>query len=134
QLIDYITQQKEPLNVIKKKVVGKGGLTAYCGTNDLSQVHEKVKNGDQYTTLIFKAMAYQISKEIASHGATLCGSVDRIILTGGMAYNDDLVKLIKERVSYLAPIVVVAGERELQSLANNVVSVLQGELQVRNYN
>lgn len=118
---------------VKKMLTGKGGLVAYCGTNSLEVVGERIGCNDAEAEAAFNAMAYQISKEIASHGATLSGSVDVIVLTGGMAYNDALVDAIRNRVSYLAAVEVIPGEREMLSLARAALSVLAGDVTPKEY-
>jgi butyrate kinase len=112
---------------ILKKITGRGGVVAYRGTNNFSDVSRDVKAGDQHALLIYNAMAYQISQEICKHGATLMGEVDRIILTGGMARDEEFVEKIRARVSHLAPVHVVPGEREMRALACGALSVLRHE-------
>lgn len=75
--------------------------------------------------MIYEAMAYQVSKEIAMHGATLKGAVDRIILTGRLAYDATFVGMIRERVSHLAAVEVIPGEREMAALAQAALAVLR---------
>jgi butyrate kinase len=133
QLVELVLQNPQAPEEIKKRIVGAGGMAAYCGTNDLKEISARIKNGDEYAALIYQAMAYQISKEIAMHGATLKGAIDGIILTGGMAKDTDLVEKIKERVSFLAPVHVICGEREMQSLAENIYAVLHEKLEAREY-
>lgn len=118
---------------LRKKIVGNGGIVAYCGTNNFSEIVERVENGDKKAQLIFDAFIYQVSKEIASHGATLKGDVQAIVLTGGMAYNELLNSKIKERVGYLGEIIVIPGEREMISLASNVNLVLLNKKEVKEY-
>ena len=109
---------------IMKKIVGKGGLTAYRGSNSLKELMRAKGNGDTQAKLLFEAFAYQISREIAMHGATLKGHVDCIILTGGLAHNNDLINCIKERVGFLAAIETIPGEREMVALAQGALRVL----------
>jgi len=118
---------------LRRMLTGAGGLVAYCGTNDLREVLARADAGDETAALAFRAMCRQIAKEIASHGATLRGAVDAIVLTGGMAYNDALVEEIRASVSFLAPITVIPGEREMVSLAAAGLGALQGEREVRRY-
>jgi butyrate kinase len=118
---------------LRRKIVGGGGLVAYCGTNSLMRAQEAADRGDRAAALAIDAMAYQTAKEIAMHGATLQGRVDRIILTGGMAQDSRFVARIAERVSFLAPLEVVPGEREMLSLARNGLAVLAGTLTPRRY-
>lgn len=112
---------------IKKKTVGEAGLVAYLGTNDAREVEKRMEAGDKQAKLIFEAMCYQVSKEIAGMAAVLYGKVDAIVLTGGLAYSNFLVDYIKERVGFIAPVEVVAGEDEMLSLAQGANRVVMGE-------
>jgi butyrate kinase len=59
--------------------------------------------------------------------AVLKGSVDALLLTGGMAYSERLVGLLRGYLEWIAPIRVYPGEDELQALAEGVFRVLSGE-------
>ena len=72
-------------------------------------------------------MSYQVSKEIGAMSAVLSGEVDRIILTGGIAYSKRIVDAISARVQFIAPIVVVPGEEEMEALVAGASRVLLGE-------
>ncbi len=110
---------------LRKKFVGGGGLVSYLGTNDGREVGRRIKEGDDYARLIYEAMAYQISKEIAGSSAVLKGDVDAILLTGGLAYDGMLMDWIEERVGFIAPVKVFPGEREMEALASGVLRVLE---------
>ena len=55
------------------------------------EVCKMAENGDQKALLIRDAVSYQIGKEIGAMAAVLNGQVDAIILTGGMAYQEEHV-------------------------------------------
>jgi butyrate kinase len=133
QLVRLCFENRYTKEEILKKITGRGGVVAYMGTNSLSDVQRKVKTGDPHALHIYEAMAYQISQEICKHGATLKGEVDRIILTGGMAKDEDFIEIIRARVSHLAPVEVVPGEREMYALARGALSVLRHEEEKREY-
>jgi len=118
---------------IRKRLTGRGGLVAYCGTNRLDEVRQAAAAGNAVAAQAYEAMAYQVSQEIAKHGATLAGRVDRIVLTGGMARDTAFVERIAARVRYLAPVEVVPGEREMISLARGCLAVLAGTEVAREY-
>jgi butyrate kinase len=118
---------------MKKMINGKGGLVAHYNTNDVRVVLEASKNGDRKAELLFNAMVYQIAKEIGKCAAVLCGKVETIILTGGIAYSKDIVDGIKERVEFIAPVVVYPGEDELLALAQGGLRVLKGEETAKEY-
>ncbi|MTI94863.1 MAG: butyrate kinase [Firmicutes bacterium] len=117
-----------------KKLVGQGGLVAYLGTNDGREVQERVSAGDKDAELIYRAMTYQVAKEIGSCAAVLRGDVDAVVLTGGLAYDRELlVPWIEERVSFIAPVKVYPGEDEMLALALGGLRVLEGREQAREY-
>jgi butyrate kinase len=118
---------------IKKMINGKGGFVAHYNTNDARAVSEAMRDGDKKAELLLKAMAYQIGKEIGKCAVVLSGKVDAIILTGGIAYGKEIVELIKERVDFIAPIVVYPGEDELLALAQGGLRVLKGEEKAKEY-
>lgn len=118
---------------LMKKIVGNGGLTAYLGTNDAREVQRMIDSGDKNAGFVFKAMCYQISKEISAMATVLFGDVDAVILTGGLAFSKLLVAQVSERVKFIAPIVVVPGENEMRSLAQGTLRVLNGEEKAKIY-
>ena len=114
-------------NELKKKMVGKGGLVAYLGTNDGREVNKLIDSGDEKAALILKAMAYQISKEIGAMATVLKGKLDAVILTGGLAHNKRLTRWIDEMVGFIAPVELVPGEDEMLALAEGALRVVRGE-------
>lgn len=118
---------KYTLAEMKKKINGKGGLVAYLDTNDVRKVQEMIDQGDKNAELVLEAMAYQISKEIGQMATVLSGKADAIVITGGIAYSKVLTEWIKERVSFIAPFIVIPGEDEMLALAEGAVRVLNGE-------
>jgi butyrate kinase len=118
---------------LRKRITGEGGLLAYCGTRDTRVLRDRIAGGDTVAEFYLRALVYQISKEIAAHGAVLEGRVDAVVITGGLAYYDEMMGMIQARISYLAPVYVIPGEREMLSLAQNAQAVLQGEQEVMDY-
>ncbi|MFP4456813.1 MAG: butyrate kinase [Clostridia bacterium] len=119
---------------IKKLLKGNGGLVAYLGTNDAREVVDMIENDNKEALLIYKAMAYQVAKEIGSLAPITSGKIDAIVLSGGLAYDDEyLIPWIKEMVSYIAPIKIYPGEKEMQALAFGALRVLTKEEGVKHY-
>jgi len=124
---------KYTFNELRTKIMGSGGMYAYLGTKDIREVEKLILSGDRQAQLVLDAMAYQVAKEIGAMSVVLSGDVDRIILTGGIAYSQGIIGEIVGRVKFIAPIVVLPGEEELESLAQGAIRVLQGEEQVCTY-
>ena len=118
---------------LKKMITGGGGVYAYTGTKDLKLLMQLRDNGDKKAALVYKSMILQISQEISRHGATMKGKIDAIVLTGGLANSRTLVKDLKERISFLAPVLVYPGEREMNALTENALNVLIGKLDIKEY-
>ena len=108
------------------RMVGGGGLYAHLGTRDVREAERRAGAGDPAAALVMKAMAYKIAKEIGAMAAVLAGRVDRIILTGGIAYSERIVAEVSARVAFIAPILVLPGEEELEALAEGAQRVLDG--------
>ena len=116
-----------------EKVAGKGGMKAYLGTTDLTDVQKMINDGDEFAALVLDSMAYQVSKEIGAMTAVLEGLVDAIILTGGLAYSNRFTGAIKQRVDKLAPVHVFPGEDEMLAMISGVLRVLRGTEQPVQY-
>lgn len=110
-----------------KKIAGMGGLKAYLGTHDCRKIEEMIAAGDERAKLLYEAQAYQIAKGIGELSPVLKGELDFIILTGGMAYSGMLTEQVRERVSFLGPVVVMPGENELEALALGALRILEGK-------
>ena len=116
-----------------KRIAGQAGLTAHLGTNNMREILQRIKDGDEQAQLIVDAMLYHTAKQIASEAAVLCGQIDAILLTGGMAHSDYVVSELRRRIGFLAPVYTFPGEDEMEALALNALSVLQGKRQANIY-
>ena len=113
---------------------GQGGFVAYLGTNDALEVENAVKAGNKEWEKVYRAMAYQVAKEIGGLAASaLDMDVDGIFITGGMAYDKTFCAIVKEHVEKIAPVYVYPGEDEMKALAFNGLRVLNKEAEVQIY-
>ncbi|MBR4064713.1 MAG: butyrate kinase [Tidjanibacter sp.] len=124
---------KYTLAEIAKKINGLGGMNSLIGTNNVKQAVEDATAGDTKAKAAVEAMCYNVGKEIGQMAAVLCGKVDAIILTGGIAYNESICHYITNMVGFIAPVVVMPGENEMEALANNALRVLEGKLEAKVY-
>lgn len=124
---DYTKEQ------MKKMMVGKGGVMAYLGTNDITEVIKRIDSGDEFAAQVLDSMLYQIAKEIGAMTVALDSQVDAIILTGGLAYSQRVTDAIKKRVEKLAPVHIFPGEDEIWALASGALRVLRGTEEVKHY-
>ena len=111
----------------------KGGLLAWCGTDDLRQVKEMIANGDKKAELAYNAMIYSMGKWTAMMAGAVKGKVDAILLTGGMAKDTELCEKLSEYISWIAPIYNYAGSFETEALGFGAVRVLKGEEEAKTY-
>ncbi|MEG1875643.1 MAG: butyrate kinase [Angelakisella sp.] len=110
-----------------RELINKGGgLVHHLGTSDGLEIGKRIAAGDKKAQLIYDAMIYQISKYIGSMAAVLCGKVDAIILTGGMANDHYLTAQLQSYISFIAPVQVMPGEFEMEALSAGVIRVLDG--------
>ncbi len=116
-----------------KTMAGRGGLVAYLGTNSGREVEAKIISGDAYAAEVYEAMAYQVAKEIGGCAAVLEGKVDAIVLTGGLAHSDRFVGWIKRRTGFIAQVIILPGEFEMEALAAGAWRVLTGMEQAKEY-
>lgn len=133
QLVDLCFSGRFSQDELRLMITGKGGMVAYLGTNNFIEVCRLAKTGDQKALLIRNAASYQIAKEIGAMAAVLSGKVDVIILTGGMAYQDENTESIKSMVSFIAKVVIYPGEDEMKALAFNGLLALDGKIEIRTY-
>ncbi|MBN2378491.1 butyrate kinase [candidate division WOR-3 bacterium] len=118
---------------VKKLLAGKGGVVAFLGTNDMRQVEERINSGDEKAREVLGAVAYTVSKEIGARAAVLRGKVDAIVLTGGLAYDKLFVDWVRDRVEFIAPLMIYPGENEMESLVQGALRVLAGEEDAKEY-
>lgn len=109
------------------RINGEGGLISYLSTADIREIEKGVNNGNEKSRLILEAMCYQTSKEIGAMAAAMKGKIDAILLIGGMANSKFITDYIREHTEFLAPVVIIPGEREMESLCLSAYRVLIGE-------
>lgn len=132
-VVDACFSGKYTEKQIRKMISGEGGVVSYLGTNSFMDVENRVNAGDADAILINEAFAYQLAKEIGAMSTVVSGKVDAIIITGGIAYNKDLMEKVKEKVQFIAPVSVYPGEDEMGALAGNGLAVLEGSEEVKVY-
>jgi butyrate kinase len=118
---------------LKGMFLKQGGLLAYLGEEHLLTIRDRVLAGDTTADLTLRAMAYQMAKEAGGMAAALAGKVDALVITGGMANNDWLCGVLKQYLSFMAPVMVFPGEAELEALVRGVLRVLDGVEEEREY-
>jgi len=133
QVARYICKNNLSYKTFEKMVFGSGGLFSYLGSKDFFIIKDKYLQGDAETMEVVQAMAYQVAKEAGALSTVVNGQVDAILITGGIAFNEFFTELISQRIQFIAPVHVYAGEDEMQALAEGVSRVLTGEEAVKIY-
>jgi butyrate kinase len=110
-----------------KHINGEAGLMSYLGTTDIRGIEKRIADGDKKAEEVLEAMCYQTAKDIGAYATVLKGDVDAILLIGGMANSQFITKHIIERVEFIAPVVVIPGEREMESLCLSSLDALNGK-------
>jgi butyrate kinase len=109
------------------KLKKNSGVKGHLGTNDGLEIERRIAQGDSLAAAVYEAQAYQIAQGIGQMAPPLCGRVNAVILTGGLAHSSYIVGEITRRVAYLAPVEVYAGEYEMEALALGALRMLKGE-------
>lgn len=121
--------EKEMIDKLSKQ----SGLVAYLGESDLREVERMIESGDDKALLVFRAMAYQIAKEMGIAAVALEGRFEAIILTGGMANSERLCSEVQNYAGFLGEFRIVPGEFEMEALAAAGVRFLSGQEDLKEY-
>lgn len=132
ELVDLIFSGRYTKEELKKKLLSGWGIVAYLGTRDIREAFKMAEN-DPEARIILEAFVYQIAKGIGELCTVLDGEIDAVILTGGMAHSDRLMEMLKKKIKFLAPIVIIPGENELEALYKGAERVLRKEERPRIY-
>lgn len=132
QLIDYCYAGRSREEV-KRTLGRRSGMLSYVGTTDFREICDRVVSGDERFTAAYRALVYQLAKDIGAMAAVLHFEVDAIVYTGGMAYEQFFCDDITAYVGRLAPVLRFPGEEEMQALAEGALRVLHGEAQAETY-
>ena len=132
-VVDMIYKKCYTKEEMLKIINTKGTFSSYLGTNTIDEIMALYKDNDKKTKHILEVMAYQISKEIASHYATLEAEIDVIILSGKIFSINRFFKYISKRFESLAPIVKYTEDYTFEAMIHNVLQIVNGKLEVKYY-
>jgi butyrate kinase len=127
EFVDMCYSGKYGIHEVKKKIRGAGGLKAHIGTADCLEIENMMRAGNEKAKLLLEAQAYQIAKGIGLLAPVLKGKCDAILITGGVAKSEFIMGLVKEYVDFIAKVVIIPGEYELEALAEGALRILRGE-------
>ena len=132
-LVKLCYSGKYDLKGMMKHINGEAGLMVYLGTTDIRAIEKAANEGDTKAYEVLDAMCYQTAKDIGGYATVLKGSVDAILLIGGMANSKFITEHITERVQFIAPVVVLPGEREMESLCLTSYEALCGKEPIQQF-
>lgn len=131
--IRYIFKNNLKYKESFKMIYGQGGLVAYLGTNDFNKLIKEYKNNNK-VKLIIDAMAYQISKYIASMATPVNGNIEGIAITGGLAHSKVFTDKIVSRIRFLTEnILIYPGEDELLAMVEGVLQGINKKIEIFKY-
>ncbi len=115
----------------KKQLTDKlnkdGGFMDHFGTAEVREVMRLAESGDQYADTVFRGFVYQNAKYVGAMAVALRGEVDAVILTGGIANGKIITDMMTLYIGWIAEVVVMPGEFEMEALAAGALRVLRGE-------
>lgn len=127
QLVRWTLKNGPDERALTRKLKTQAGFMSHFGTSDALDIEKRADGGDEHAAYIYGALAYCVAKYIGQLTVPIGKNPDAIILTGGLARSKRLTDAIKERVSFLGPVEIIAGENEMESLAMGALRVLRGE-------
>jgi butyrate kinase len=115
-------------------LTNRGGLVSYLGTGDIRRVEVALDGDNKQAEVVYRALVYQVAKEIGAYVVACEGKPDGIILTGGLTLSKRFLADLKK---WLAPlglkVFVYPGEEEMAALASRLLAVLSGKDKERSY-
>lgn len=133
QLVKMCYSGKYTYSEMMRHINGEAGLVGYLGTTDIMEIERRIAGGDERAEEVLDAMCYQTAKDIGAYATVLSGQVDAILLIGGMANSDFITSHIAERVEWIAPVVVMPGEREMERLCQSATDGLRGAEPIKEF-
>jgi butyrate kinase len=132
-ILDLCFKEGADKRAIKDRLTKNGGLIDHLGTADAQEVERMIADGNAYAKIVYDAMIYQIAKNVGACAVTLRGEVTAIICTGGMANSTYIVELLRSYIGWVAPLVIMPGEFEMEALAAGALRVARGMEEPRIY-
>ncbi|AFZ65929.1 butyrate kinase [Deinococcus peraridilitoris] len=123
----YRTERAE----LEQLLTNEGGFKGLVGTADLRELEQREKTEIEVRVVV-QAFIHQVSKSIGAYSA-IGGRPDAVAITGGVARWDNLVRRIEDNVGWIAPVIVLPGELELEALAEGAGRVLLGLEQLQDW-
>ena len=127
QVIDLCYSGKMKKDELKLWLLKKSGVYSHLGITDFLTLEKMIDGGNQEAKAVYEAMVYQQAKCVGAMAAAMKFQVDAVFLTGGIAHSRRMCDDMKSYLGALAPVLELPGENEMESLAECVLRVLNGE-------
>lgn len=112
-------------NDVLKNIQTKGGFLSYLGTQDFRQIEKMIEEEDPLAMKVYAAFLWQMRKDVGAMAGVLGFEVDAIVVTGGMANAPLIQKDFTRCLKALAPVLILAGEREMEALAEGALEAVK---------
>ncbi|MEN8201946.1 MAG: butyrate kinase [Bacteroidota bacterium] len=122
-----------PRNELTALLSKNSGLKAYLGTEDIREVLQMIQEGNEKAGLIYEAFVYQIAKETGAYFAASKARAQAIIITGGIAHNEQFNDDLRSYVGSLTEFHIYPGENEMEALAEGTFRVIDGQEEALEY-
>lgn len=109
---------------LERRLTQEAGLRGLTGTADLRDLERRERTEVEVRVAV-GAFVHQVSKAVGAYSA-IGGRPDAIAITGGAARWESLVERVERNVGWMAPVIVIPGELELEALAEGAGRVLLG--------
>ncbi|ABF45678.1 acetate and butyrate kinase [Deinococcus geothermalis DSM 11300] len=126
-----LTEGRSPAELLRL-LGAESGFLALTGSANLKELEAREAT-DPAVQAAAAAFVHQACKAIGEQCGALSGRPDALALTGGAARWEALVDRIERRLSWIAPVIIVPGELELEALAEGAGRVLLGLEQPRDW-
>ena len=121
-----LAEQSDDHRALRQRLARHSGMSGYTGTGDFLEIEKLLQRGDNAALRSYSAMLFQSAKYIAAYAGSLGRRPDAVVLTGALMHSERYRTDLQQRISWLAPVIVIPGEAELQALADGVAGVLEG--------
>ncbi len=132
-LIDLCFSGKYERAQLRKMLVHEGGLFAHLGTSNINLIENRIKEGDQKAEFTFKAMAYQLAKEIGSMYVALEEPIEAIILSGNIFQSKLFTDEVKKRILKLGNVIISPFVSDMDALADSAMMIMKEEAEILEY-
>lgn len=122
-----------PRAEVEHRLAREGGLYSYTRSADLREVEARIEAGDGAALAAWEAMLFQSVKYIAAAAGALGARPAAVVLTGALLNSPRFRGALERGVGWIAPVLVLPGEQEMEALAEGVLAVLEGRAPALDY-